>query len=1050
MLKMAGVTNQQDFYKLYPDEKSFMAKHGKEFRKALRGAMIKKAQDGYNQQNAGMVSAASQAEVQSAIGNLSAGAQKKTVGQGIESATSDIPVVGGLVKDIVGIFDASNEAKQQKRAGALSDLQVQAANSAPRQQNRKYNRPDMDANVADINSLTPAQGTGSNLLSRNGITLYGKGGEIINTYFPNDIYTNGGYSPLSDEDKRKSFYYGGQVPRADWGSILSSALSSSGSSGSGGGLLSGILGGGNKTTGTTTTQDPAKQVAKSNVAQAAQTMESGVASVSDNKMSNAIGGIGDTVGSVIPLPGASQVLGTAGELIGDTITNNMGGTKAMARVARNNDQLAGISAAKTMQSNQQKYMRTGGNLRQNYPDMEKTGELNTLWGGHAEPISYNPYSPNGGETIMFRGNSHEESNGNGRTGIGVRYGDQPLKPYQDGGNANANVEVERGEPAMQMPDNTGNQNLVVFGNLRIPNQFIDQLGDPNAKGMKFKNYVASLSKQEDKQTKLIDNTNKELKDFEPITAYDKIKFDTLALNLKGANQKLKDLAEKKQNAAHLQQAINDTAEERGLDADALARGNVKQAKRGAKIPKGQLGANTSPVNNSSFEDILSKANHDNNLMLHNSYQQAKRTKSPSDMLAFKQLYGNLNQENVGGDYTNNDDYLKFLSKNTKMFSKYSDLVPQYDHWGVPIEAKKGVKIPKGQHGYYINEMYGEGVSDKYPEDENYNEATSRSNTSTTKNKEVAKVRNNNGKKTSLAFTAPKEAIVDYPPAIEPDNSIWGYHHDDDTPITSDDIATWNKWKEDSTPAKKQIPQYFNPMGHYAPPDKEDLDPRQLTGEYYALATNQLEPVPAQQYHPNLITPYEISLQDILNENTAATRGAQRFMGYNPAAQSNLVAQQYNADSKVLGEQFRINNEEKNKVYRENTNTLNDAQLKNLGILDQQYTRQAQALSNTKKVAQDALSSISAKYLQNQLENRTLGTYENMFNYRFDKNQHAWNMNGPAQWNMSGSGAQSDDSSSSLTPKEKQLAIEQAELDKKKKEAKGSGRNGAILKAMRNS
>ena len=40
----------------------------------------------------------------------------------------------------------------------------------------------------------------------------------------------------------------------------------------------------------------------------------------------------------------------------------MGGTKAMARVQRNNDRLAGISASKLMQSNQNKYMRTGGNI----------------------------------------------------------------------------------------------------------------------------------------------------------------------------------------------------------------------------------------------------------------------------------------------------------------------------------------------------------------------------------------------------------------------------------------------------------------------------------------------------------------------------------------------------------------------------------------------------------------------------------------------------------------------------------------------------------------
>ena len=120
MLKMAHVKSEAAFYRKYPTEAAFMKEHSKEFKKALRGAMIKKAQQGddttpYNQQNAGMnAMAAGESSVQGAIANLSTGTPRKTVGQGIESVTIDIPVVGGLVKDIVGIFDASNQAKQER------------------------------------------------------------------------------------------------------------------------------------------------------------------------------------------------------------------------------------------------------------------------------------------------------------------------------------------------------------------------------------------------------------------------------------------------------------------------------------------------------------------------------------------------------------------------------------------------------------------------------------------------------------------------------------------------------------------------------------------------------------------------------------------------------------------------------------------------------------------------------------------------------------------------------------------------------------------------
>jgi hypothetical protein len=90
---------------------------------------------------------------------------------------------------------------------------------------------------------------------------------------------------------------------------------------------------------------------------------------------------------------------------------------------------------------------------------------------------------------------------------------------------------------------------------------------------------------------------------------------------------------------------------------------------------------------------------------------------------------------------------------------------------------------------------------------------------------------------------------------------------------------------------------------------------------------------------------------------------------------------------------------KDKVYGENRNTLNDAKLKNLAAYDQQYARQAQAVSNTKEATQAALNSIADKYGRNKLENRTLGIYENLYNYRYDNAGRAINMNAPHQFSM---------------------------------------------------
>ena len=75
------------------------------------------------------------------------------------------------------------------------------------------------------------------------------------------------------------------------------------------------------------------------------------------------------------------------------------------------------------------------------------------------------------ETIMFRGNSHNEADNDGNTGIGITYGNSP-------------VEVERGEPATKIDDE-----LVVYGNLQIPNQYVELFGK-EAKNKKFKTLVS--------------------------------------------------------------------------------------------------------------------------------------------------------------------------------------------------------------------------------------------------------------------------------------------------------------------------------------------------------------------------------------------------------------------------------------------------------------------------------------------------------------------------------------------------------------------------------
>jgi hypothetical protein len=188
---------------------------------------------------------------------------------------------------------------------------------------------------------------------------------------------------------------------------------------------------------------------------------------------------------------------------------------------------------------------------------------------------------------------------------------------------------------------------------------------------------------------------------------------------------------------------------------------------------------------------------------------------------------------------------------------------------------------------------------------------------------------------------------------------------------------------------------------FRPSNQEGLDPNQLYPEMFTLASNQLEPVNAQQYNPRLKQSYNISLQDQLNEVDSQVRAATKMIGSNPSAAAQIFAQAADAKNKIRGEQFRMNQANQIGTQNANIDTLNQAQLQNLQLLDQQYVRQSQAKSNTKAQTLEALKSIAAKTAQNKLENRQLGIMENMYNFRFAPNGQAYNVNNPYQFNKEG-------------------------------------------------
>lgn len=943
--------------------------------------------------------------------------------------------LANLATDVISgvrmIQEEKEEDKRWQQANRVSDVQMLASQVRPEPINRKYTRPE-DV-VIQPEQLFPTYGTGYNaaFAARNGSVVKAEDGmqiggnltEIQNMYNPGDLYSDLGFEPLNDSDKVKQYYGGGYIPQAQMGqSILQNV----------GGFAKQM----GKQYGTNSFKTFLGSPAGANIATQLGSYLGNPITRMQSAGSKIGGGIGKGLGTAIGGPIGGFVGNLAGNIIGgalDKSQERIAGNQE--RVRKNINIMTGQDFARGMQGQFGSYMehggwvshdwqpqvithfgehsmksllkpdptmdtlRSGGHIRQNnMSPMDQYGfggELQTTWGGYAEPISQNPYLPGTGETVMFRGKSHDERDGKGRTGIGVKYGnDGEYSPYmeygKDGIEDVTDVEVERGEPAQEMVDpKTGEKNMVVFGNLKIPNKFLGEIGDPKAKGKKFKHYVAGLSKEETKHNKLIDKSVEKLIDLDLTTSFDKLKWAALQANIMGANMKLKDIAEKKTNAASVQNAINETSEEMGLDADALAKGKVKidkeamnqTAKWGKAIKKAQTGTYYSAQPGfvgpqPPIEDLEAL------------YQQAD------------QATGKRKKE--------------LTTKFQREFHRY-----------FPSIAKNIILSDK--------EVTGKGKKMGYNTIDQLKNASDEDILETNVDGQFERRTRQYHSLLSKLAPTPPPAIQKQPLPVE-------------------------KPKEKAKPQIAPVaPLKRNPwidaantlLPYLRPTDQMPLDPAQLYGEMYALSSNQLEPVRAQGYRPQLLTPYDISLQDQLNEVTAQTRAAERMAGNNPAAMAAISAQANRAKSQILGEQMRQNQAQRMGVYNQNINTLNQAQLQNLGIYDQQYVRQEQAKSNTKAVAQAALNSIGDKIAKNKLENRTLGIMENMYDYRFDRRGRAINMNPLAQFDVTAGGS-SGRTTGGINPDYEFTYDASGQIIGTRKKSKDDiGRNGRIVKAIKN-
>ena len=695
------------------------------------------------------------------------------------------------------------------------------------------------------------------------------------------------------------------------------------------------------------------------------------------------GGVAGDIVSMIP--GVGPIVGTLAKpvlsAVGNLIDTNPEKIKKQQDAFESNiGKMAMSKGAQNLFGMNRSYMARGGEIPSHNIDGLQVYE------GSAEQVSP--------DFVKFNGPSHAKG------GMNISYGRNP-------------VEVEGGEYATETP----NDELVILGDLKNP-----------LTGRMFKRDAAILAKNTAKESKKLRTLVEEAGDMKVTRPIDKIAIDTIGVMADASRKKLGKYDEEKNSYIAMQEAMNNTADEMGLDAKSLSMGKVKKAKKGATVSKAQSGDTFKKIQQNAIDVNVPHFYYNGVKFLNTSYRKDK----PSEQ---EYIYG---PESEGGPRT--------VLPEVEIFP---NMIPEVEVRPKSKGTKAGSVASPSQEstskapvagGILPTFLYGPSfVAPKF------GEAT-------------APTGFVNGKLPTYDEWLPQYMSSQGPASSYQD--LWSATSEGLPAVAGgrDESSKSDKWKEYvdyGMEALDRILPYFRPS------DVERLDPRQLLGEMMAL-TDKEEPVQAQKYHPELGTPYGISLQDQKNEVIAQARAAQRMAGNNPAAQAMIASQASQALNKIQAEEFRMNQAMRDKVYGENRAMLNDAQLKNLAILDQQYQRQAQAKSNTKALWREALMSISDKYMKNQLNNRTLAAYENLYNYRFDPRFRAQNWNAPYYaWDYSGSGFDEDEYGDRrdmvarfevdpITGERRVVGWRKKTKEEREKESKGiTARNGAIIKAMRN-
>ncbi len=1089
MMKLAGVKSEEEFYKKYPTEESFMAKHGKALKKAQAGGGVLGLDlKGLNQQVSSYLQDSPYAPQAFPMPGFDAGILNQQVGdymakapigpeafdytslskKGLPSAEEAAPYIQSATEAIAGLTKIKGQKKALRKAkqdAALTGLMADASAIRPKKIERQYLRPeDM---IQPLGVFSNPYGTGTEVLAQSGGKVKGQKrnpvtgrgqSQLIDSPPEDRIYRKDRMTP---EQYRQ--WYEGASGRANLSASPIDAAAAFVATG-GGSLLTPLVAnpalmatGAIGIPGVVINEDARANERKREIMrqQATKTLRNDIQWLPP-KGKYGLGGLitnpdgkedaGSMIGSGIGSAAGNVFFGPVGGFIGGVAGGAIGGLIDQSDVKKKKYEDETDANIGQIQGNNilsQFYGKNSGSFEHGGTTMG--GDLQ-VGRGRAKTLSYNPFQAGDGETIMFEGPSHNDG------GMPISFGKN-------------SVEVEGGEPAMT--DSKGD--LVILGDVKINKQMASMLGDPESKNRRMKHYVADLAKKEDKQNKTIASSTIKAADADTNTKFGTIMLASLKANIEGSNMKLKSLADRKDNAIALQTAVLDTAESMGVDPASLAEGKIKKAKYGALIPIAQSG--TTVPKKLTYEEWLTKNNKKADRVSEYNYDIYSK-KYDNESIYSRHITRareetQKREKNSGYNKYLYNVWLNYRDQNRKDLVGFDTFVDNLHKSGPYKDWYYGDYLPSVKKKEKVEPPITSAPNDNgiaTISDSSINDilggSTRSSISESTKGKITVK---GAGTRATPSRGTPKS----HPVATTTDEVpiapfILNLPYGEESPMGAGmegvpldieplplpgQIPTRDKpsWFELGATAFNQVFPYLRPS------DEEPLDPRNVMGEMYALANNQVEPVQAQRYNPQLRTPYDISLQDMINQNTSTYRGAQRLMGYNPAALSSLNAQKYGADQKVLAEQFRMNQQAKDQVYSGNIDAMNQAQLQNLQLLDQQMIRQETTKSTSKETAQNALNSISAKYLMNQLENRELKTRENLYNYRFGEDFVADNFNPLALFDTNSQSREPK----ALAPGRKDLFVigddgeplrysTVAEGKKKKSEQ----RNGGIVKAIK--